>query len=68
MLVLDPTLCGPSINVKFSKVLIDNGSSINILYRDSMNKLGITENMLEPSRTTFHGIVTGVSCAPQSVD
>jgi hypothetical protein len=50
--------------VRFSKVLIDNGSSINIMYRDTMQKLVITENMLEPSRTTFHGIVPGLSCAP----
>ena len=26
--------------------------------------MGITPNMLQPSRTTFHGIVPGVSCAP----
>ena len=63
-LVVDLTLIGPDINVKFSRVLIDNGSSINIMYRDTMLKLGITENMLQPSRTTFHGIVPGVSCAP----
>jgi hypothetical protein len=25
--------------------------------------LGIKENMLEPSQTTFHGIVPGLSCA-----
>jgi hypothetical protein len=49
--------------VRFSKVLIDNGSSINIMYRDTMQKLGIKENMLEPSQTTFHGIVPGLSCA-----
>ena len=29
-----------------------------------MHKLGITENMLLPSKTTFHGIVSGVSCSP----
>lgn len=29
-----------------------------------MNKLGITENLLRPSRTTFHGIVPRVSCTP----
>ncbi|XP_051205466.1 uncharacterized protein [Lolium perenne] len=29
-----------------------------------MHTLGITENMLEPSRTTFHGIVPGLSCSP----
>jgi hypothetical protein len=34
------------------------------MYRDMMQKLGIKENMLEPSKTTFHGIVPGLSCAP----
>jgi hypothetical protein len=29
-----------------------------------MHKLGIKENMLEPSQTTFHGIMLGLSCAP----
>ena len=29
-----------------------------------MHKLGIKENMLQTSRTTFHGIVPGLSCAP----
>jgi hypothetical protein len=61
-LVMDPTFVGPANNIKFSKVLIDNGSSINIMYRDTMHKLGIKENMLEPSQTTFHGIVSGLSC------
>jgi hypothetical protein len=63
-LVMDPTFVGPANNVRFSKVLIDNGSNINIMYRDTMQKLGITENMLEPSRMTLHGIVPGLSCAP----
>ena len=31
-LVLDPTFFGPQLPVKFTKVLIDNGSSINIMY------------------------------------
>ena len=66
-LVLDPTLVRPSKNVKFSRTLIDDGSSINIMYRDTMNKLGVTENMLEPSKTTFHGIVPGVSCTPMGM-
>jgi hypothetical protein len=63
-LVMDPTFIGPANNVRFSKVLVDNGSSINIMYRDTVQKLGIKENMLEPSQTTFHGIVPGLSCAP----
>jgi hypothetical protein len=61
---MDLTFVGPANNVKFSKVLIDNKSSINIMYQDTMHKLGIKENMLEPSQTTFHGIVPGLSCAP----
>jgi hypothetical protein len=63
-LVMDPTFIRPTNNVTFSKVLIDNGSSINIMYRDTMQKLGIKENMLEPSQTTFPGNVLGLSCAP----
>jgi hypothetical protein len=47
-LVMDPTFVRLANNVRFSKVLIDNGSSINIMYRDTMQKLGIKENMLEP--------------------
>jgi hypothetical protein len=63
-LVMDLTFVRQANNMRFSKVLIDNGSSINIMYQDMMQKLGIKENMLEPSKTTFHGIVLGLSCAP----
>ena len=63
-LVVDPTFLGPKMNVKFSRVLIDNGSSINILYKDTMEKLGVKRSTLKPTHTTFHGIVPGVSCAP----
>lgn len=63
-LVVDPTFVGSTINARFSRVLIDNGSSINIMYRDTMVKMGISANTLLPSRTTFHGIVPGASCAP----
>ena len=63
-LMLDLTFIGPNINVRFSKVLIDNGSSMNIMYADTMRKLGISENMLQATRTTFHGIVPGISCEP----
>jgi len=40
------------------------GSSINILYKDTMEKLGIKQRHLQPSRTVFHGIVPGLSCSP----
>jgi hypothetical protein len=61
--MMDPTFIGSANNVKFSKVLIDNGNSINIMYQDMMHKLGIKKNMLEPSKMTFHGIVRGLSCS-----
>jgi hypothetical protein len=62
-LVMDPIFVGPANNVKFTKVLINSDSSINILYQDSMHNLGIKDNMLEPSKTTFHGILSGLSYA-----
>jgi hypothetical protein len=49
---------------QFSRVLIDGGSSINLLYRSSLEKLGIPLAQLKLSRLTFHGIVPGHSCTP----
>ena len=63
-MVVDPTFIGPSINVRFSRVLVHNGSAINIMYKDTMLKWGVSLNTLLPTNTTFHGIVPGVSCSP----
>jgi hypothetical protein len=63
-LVLDPVMCSDTHTCQFSRVLIDRGSSINLLYRSSMEKLGIPLAQLKPSRLTFHGIVPGHSCTP----
>jgi hypothetical protein len=63
-MVLDPTIVAESRTCCFSRVLIDGGSSINLLYRDTMEKLGIKEAHLHRSHTTFHGIVPGHSCSP----
>jgi hypothetical protein len=40
-LVLDPIVRSDTHTCRFSRVLIDGGSSINLLYRSSMEKLGI---------------------------
>jgi hypothetical protein len=45
-------------------MLIDGGSSINLLYRSSIEKLGSLVAQLTPSRLTFHGIVPGHSWSP----
>ncbi|KAK1626145.1 hypothetical protein QYE76_000460 [Lolium multiflorum] len=44
-----PPVPKPARSVRFSRVLIDGGSSINILYRDTARKLGIQEAELRPT-------------------
>ncbi|KAI5021934.1 hypothetical protein ZWY2020_058664 [Hordeum vulgare] len=61
-LVLDPTFVSQQCTCHFMWVLIDGGNSINILYSDTMEKLGILKSELQPTRTVFHGIVPGHSC------
>jgi hypothetical protein len=63
-LVLDPIVCSDTHTCHFSHVLIDGGNIINLLYRSSMEKLGIPIAQLKPSRLTFHGVVLGHSCTP----
>jgi hypothetical protein len=63
-LVLDPVMCSDTHTCRFSRVLIDGGSNINLLYRSSMEKLGNPLAQLKPSRLTFHGIVPRHSCTP----
>jgi hypothetical protein len=63
-LVLDPIMRSDTHTCRFSHVLIDGGSSINLLYWSSMEKLGIPIAQLKPSQHTFHGIMPGHSCTP----
>jgi hypothetical protein len=63
-LVLDPIMRSDTHTCRFSRVLIDGGSSINLLYQSSMEKLGIPVAQLKPSWLTFHGVVPGHSCTP----
>ena len=63
-LILDPTIVSGRLTCTFSKVLVDGGSSINILYKDTADKLGIRESDLQPSQIVFTGIVPGKACTP----
>jgi hypothetical protein len=63
-LVLNPIMFSKTHTCRFSRVLIDGGSSINLLYRTSMEKLGIPPIQLKPTRLNFHDIVPGHSCMP----
>ena len=49
---------------KFTKVLMDGGSSINILYYETFRRMGLTDKSLEQSNTVFHGVVPGKSAYP----
>ena len=53
-----------SIAVNFSRALIDGGSSINILYKETLEKLDIREKDLDVTTTVFHGVIPGLSCTP----
>ena len=49
---------------KFTKVLMDRGSSINILYYETFRRTGLTDKNLKTSNTVFHGVVPGKSAYP----
>jgi hypothetical protein len=44
---------------KFSKCLMDGGSSLNIMYVETLTKLGLTKTQLCHSAVTFYGVVPG---------
>jgi hypothetical protein len=45
--------------VKITKVLMDGGSGINVLYKDAFEKLNIETSKLLSLHSPFHGIVLG---------
>src|SRR4051812_35449942 len=63
-LVVDAIVAAPRYSCLFTRTLMDGGNSINILYRETMIKLDISESELQPSRTTFHDIIPDFSCTP----
>ncbi|KAK1649430.1 hypothetical protein QYE76_067235 [Lolium multiflorum] len=46
------------------KTLMDGGSSINILYYETFQRLGLPDSRLENTKVTFHGIVPGRKAFP----
>ena len=59
-LVVSPQIGGYTLD----KVLMDGGSSINILYYEIFLRMGLTQKQLQYSHTVFHGIVPGKSARP----
>jgi hypothetical protein len=59
-LVVDPVIG----NARFSKVQMDGGCSLNILYAHTLRLLGIGLDQLRPSTTSFHGVALGKRVQP----
>jgi hypothetical protein len=59
-LVIDP-ITG---NARLTKVLMDGGSSLNIIYAETLGLLGIDVSMIWAGAAPFHGIVPGKRVLP----
>ena len=59
-LVVDPIIG----NTRFSKVLTDRGSNLNIVYAHTLELMGIGLNKLRPSKSPFHGVAPGKRVQP----
>jgi hypothetical protein len=55
LLVVDPIIA----NTRLTKVLMDGGRSLNIIYAQTLDLLGIRRTQLQPSVGGFHGVVLG---------
>jgi hypothetical protein len=59
-LVIDPIID----NVRLSKVLMDGGSSLNIIYAETLELLGVDRSEVRASAAPFHGIAPGKRILP----
>ena len=42
---------------RLTKVLMDGGSKLNLIYEETLNKMEIDRSRIEQSNTTFQGII-----------
>jgi hypothetical protein len=59
-LVVDPVIG----NVRLTKVIMDEGSSLNIIYAETLGLLQIDLSSIRASATPFHGIIPGKRVQP----
>jgi hypothetical protein len=60
-LVLDPTIVGLIV----MKVLIDGGAGLNIIFSDTLRKMGLDlAGLITPISVPFYGIVLGNAAMP----
>ena len=47
---------------------MDGGSSLNLLYQDTVHKMGIDPSRIKPMKTTVKGVIPGVeACCTGSI-
>jgi hypothetical protein len=51
-------------DVKLNRVLVDGGSSLNLLFLKTFNQMGLSRSLLHPSWAPFHGLVPGTAAMP----
>ena len=56
-MVLDPIIDG----YRLTHVLMDGGSSLNLIYEDTVRGMGINLSRIKQSNTTFEGVIPGVA-------
>jgi len=50
----------PIVSTKWlTKVLMDGGSGLNIMYVETLDAIGIDRACIQPTRAPFHGILPG---------
>ena len=60
-LILGPTIAGMTV----PKVLIDGGTGLNIIFADTLKKIGLDfTSLLTPTDVTFYEIVPGKAAMP----
>jgi hypothetical protein len=60
-LVLDPTIAGMTV----TKVLIDGGARLNIIFLETLRKMGLDfTGLITPTRIPFYGIVPDKAVMP----
>jgi hypothetical protein len=52
------------VPITFDRLLIDGGSSLNILFLKTFDQMGLPRTALQPSRAPFHRIVPDAATTP----
>jgi hypothetical protein len=55
----------PIVDTKrLTKVLMDGGSGLNIMYAETLDAMGISRSHIRSTKAPFHGIVLGKQATP----